>query len=166
MLTLCDYHSDYKWVFALANTAAENAAQAIVDWCAAFFIPNGLMSDGQRHFRNETIRLLCKSLRVPHHFTLPYTPWSNGAVELLEKEILRTFRAITSELQMDFKEWTDLLPVIQSIPNNSPFPHLQNVASVTAFLDEAGASHCIVHTIYHPEGKESLRCHSRALHKR
>ena len=134
ILMLRDDHSDYKWLFAFPNTAAENAAQAIVDWCAAFAVPQGLMSDGPTHFRNETIRLLCKSLRVPHHFTLPYSPWSNGAVERLGKEILRALRALTSEFQMDFKEWTDLLPVIQSILNNSSSPHRMNVAPLTAFL--------------------------------
>lgn len=130
---LRDDHSDFKWLFPFAGTAAENAAIALTDWCASFGIPQGLMSDGPTHFKNETIRRLTKALKVPHHFTLPYTPWSNGAVERLGKEILRTFRAIISELQMDFNEWPDILPMIQSILNMSPSPQRGYVSPITAF---------------------------------
>ena len=113
VLMLRDDHSDYKWFFAFSDTSAENAAHAIIDWCAAFGVPKGLMSDGPTHFKNETVRAVTRGLKVPHHFTLPYTPWSNGAVERLGKELLRVFRSIVSELQMKFEEWPDLLPVVQ-----------------------------------------------------
>lgn len=48
---------------------------------------------------NATLRMLDKGLRTPHHFTLPYFPWSNGAIERLGKELLRVARSILSELQ-------------------------------------------------------------------
>lgn len=83
-------HSDNIWFFACPDTSGENAAQAIADWCAAFGVLNFLKSDGLTHFKNETIRLVSKGLKVPHHFTLPYTPRSNGAV--LWKE--RLFEAL------------------------------------------------------------------------
>lgn len=134
ILMLRDDHSDYKLLFSTPVTVAENVALAIIDWCAAFNVPKGLMSDGPTHFKNETIRLVTKGLRVPHHFILPYTPWGNGAVERLGKEVVRTFRALASELQVDFQEWPDLLPVIQSALNNAPSPSRNNVPQVTAFL--------------------------------
>ena len=93
---LRDDHTDYKWVFAFPDTAAENTAHAIIDWCVAFGVP-ALMSDGRTNFKNETIRLVSKGLKVPHHFTLPYCPWSNGAVERLGKELIRISRAVLSE---------------------------------------------------------------------
>lgn len=96
VLMLRDDHSDYKWSFAFIDTAAENAATAILDWCAPFGVPKGLMSDGPTHFNNETVRSVTKGLKVPHHFTLPYSPWSNGAVEGLGKELLRVFRSVIS----------------------------------------------------------------------
>lgn len=131
---LRDDHSDHKWFFAFANESAENAAQAIIDCCAAFGVPNRLMSDGPTHFKNETVRLVTRGLKVPHHFSLPYTLWSNGAVERLGKELVRTFRAMLSELQMRVEEWPDLLPVVQSALNNSPSPQRANVEPIKAFL--------------------------------
>ena len=133
ILMLRDDHSDYKWLFAYPSTAAANAAASLVDWCAAFGVPKAFMSDGPTHFKNDTLRLLAKSLKVKHHFTLPYSPWSNGAVERLGKELLRVFRAVLSELQMLPAEWPDLLPLVQSSLNQSPSPQRRNYAPVTAF---------------------------------
>lgn len=133
ILMLRNDHSDYKWFFATTGTTADNAAIAIIDWFASLGVPHGLISDVPTHFRNETLRLVGKSLRLPHHVTLPYTPWSKGAVQRLGKEVDRTFRALLSELQMLFKEWSDLLPVIQSILNNAPSSNRRIVSPLTAF---------------------------------
>lgn len=61
VLMLRDYHSNYVWMFTFAGNMTENAAHTIIDWCSAFGIPIGLMSDGPTHFRNETIRLVTKA---------------------------------------------------------------------------------------------------------
>lgn len=132
VLMLRDDHSSYCWFFAFRDTLAENAARAVVDWCAAFGVPAGLMSDGPTHFKNETLRLVCKGLRVLHQFTLPYTPWSTGAVERLGKELLRVFRALTSELDLRANEWPDIFPVVQSVLKNTPSPQRAGVAPIVA----------------------------------
>ena len=93
VLMLRDDHSGYCRFFAFPDTIAENAATAIIDWSAAFGVPATLVSDGPTHFRNDTMRLISKGLRVPHRFTFPYCPWSNGAIERLGKELLRVARA-------------------------------------------------------------------------
>lgn len=133
VLMMRDDFSDYKWFFPFTDTSARNEATAIIDWWAAFGVPKSLMSDHPTHFKNETIRLVAKGLKVPHHFTFPYSPCSNGAVERLGKELIRNCRAILSELCMQPEEWPDILPLIQSAPNNTPSPHRANVAPITAF---------------------------------
>lgn len=95
VLILRDDHKNYSLLFLFSDTSAENAARAIIDWTAAFAVPGGLISDGPTHFRNETLRLLSKGLKVKHKFTLPYTPFCNGGVERLGKELIRIFRSIT-----------------------------------------------------------------------
>lgn len=131
---LRDEHSDYKWFLLFAETSASNAATAIIDWCAAFGMPNGLMSDRPTNFKNETIWKISKGLRVPHHFTLPYCPWSNGVVERLGKELVRTYRAILYDLQLSPEEWDDILTVVQSVLNNAPYPQRLKPAPVTMFI--------------------------------
>ena len=136
VLMMRDDHSDYKWFFCFPNTDAANAATAIIEWCSTFKVPNALMSDGPTHFKNETVRLVTKNLKTPHHFTLPYCPWSNGAVERLGRELIRVLRATLSELQMDHDEWPDLIPMVQSVLNNSPSRQRGTVCPVTAFMGQ------------------------------
>ena len=42
-------------------------------------------------------------------------------------------RSLLSELQMNPKEWTDLIPVVQSALNNALSPQRKNTAPITAF---------------------------------
>lgn len=91
VLMLREAHSSYAWFFAFSDTPAENGARGTVDWSAAFGVPDGLMSDGPTHFKNETGRLVANGLKTPQHFTLPDCPWSNGGVERLEKELIRAY---------------------------------------------------------------------------
>lgn len=133
VLMLRDDLSDYKRFYACHDLTAETAAKAIIDWCAAFGVPKSLMSDGPTHFKHETLCLVSRGLRVPHYFTLPYTLWSNGAVERLGKEMLRVLRSVLSELQMHLSEWPDLLPLVQSALSNATSAQRNMVASITAF---------------------------------
>lgn len=78
VLMLRDDRSEYCWFFLFSNTSAENVARAIIDWAAAFVVQKSLMPDVPTNFKNETVCLVAKGLKGPHHFTLPYSPWSNG----------------------------------------------------------------------------------------
>lgn len=87
--------------FACHILTANTAAKTTVDWCAAFSVSKSLISDRPTYFKNETLRLVSKSLQLPHHFTLPHFSRSNGAVERLRKELLR----LCSSLILSFR-WT------------------------------------------------------------
>lgn len=64
---LSEDHRDYNRFFLFFNTAADCAAQAIMDWRAAFGVPKMLMSDGPTHFKNETVRVVCRDPKVLHN---------------------------------------------------------------------------------------------------
>lgn len=110
-------HLYYKWLIMFGDTSADNKAYAIIDQCAVFGVPNGPMSDGLSQVRNETVRLICKDLRVPHHFTIPYTPWSNGSGERMRKKLRRVSRPIVYQLRLEFSYWISLFPIAQSVLN-------------------------------------------------
>lgn len=92
------------------------------------------MSDKRTHFKNETVRCLARSLKVPHHFTIPHTPWSYGAVERLGIEVLRSLGTDESELCLDLTEWPGLVPLVQSGLNNAPSAQRRNMAPITIFM--------------------------------
>jgi len=134
ILMMRDDFSSYCWLFPFSNANSDSTAMALLEWSSSFNVPRMLMSDQGTHFKNETVRKLSRALKVPHHFTLPHTPWSNGAVERLGKEILRTFRTAVSELQVPFSTWPDLVPLVQSALNNSLSPQRGNLAPITIFM--------------------------------
>lgn len=133
ILMLREYLSLYCWLFPFSSPTAENTTEALLEWCSSFRIPEMLMSDQGSHLKNETVRELARRLRVPHHFTLPYSSWSNGAVERIGKELQRFFRSTLSELGMQSEEWPDLVPLVQSGLNNSPSSQRGNIAPITIF---------------------------------
>lgn len=100
ILVLRDDHNSYCWLYSAATKSAEKTAHALLDWCAAFGTPKGLMSDGRTYFKNEAVELPTRGLSTPHHFTLPHCPWSNGIVERWGEKLLRVARAILLECQL------------------------------------------------------------------
>lgn len=133
ILLLKDDHYGYCWLYHSPSTSSDQAAHALLDWCAAFSIPTTFMSDVLTNFKNETIRLLTKILHAKHYFTLSYCPWSNSCIKRLGKEVLLVARSLLSELQLGKTEWIDLVPLFQSATNNSPSPQRKNVAPISAF---------------------------------
>ena len=55
-----------------------------------------------------------------HRFSTSYVPWSNGTVESVCKEVLRAMHVVNAEFNVAEADWTDTVPAIQSIINNSP----------------------------------------------
>lgn len=52
VLMMREDHNGYAWLYPTPSTSAEEAAYAIIDWCAAFGPPASFMSDGPTPFLN------------------------------------------------------------------------------------------------------------------
>lgn len=72
------------------------------------------------YFKNELVR--ARTDKQSHRFTLSYCPWSNGTVEVVFRELLRSMRALLSEFQL----LPSVLPLVQSVLNNAPHGRLDN----------------------------------------
>lgn len=124
-------HSSCIWFYLASSTDSEMAANALLDWSAAFGAPQGLISDVPTHFKNETFCLLAEGLRSSHHFTLLNCPRSNVAVVHLSKEFLRVASAILSELQVHHEYWRQLVPLFQSPLKNAPSIQRESTSPIT-----------------------------------
>ncbi len=65
------------------------------------------------------MQTLASSLGVKHHFSTVYTPWSNGIVESVCKEVLYVMHSFNSETLTPEDDWSKSVRAIQSIINNS-----------------------------------------------
>jgi transposase InsO family protein len=128
-----DLSSWTRFVPTKAATAAA-AAEALVHWFTEFGVCHTWISDQGSHFKNSIIAELRKLTRGHHHFSLPYTPWSNGTVEVVNRELVRCLKALRLEFKLPFKSWPALLPIVQSALNNTILPRLGNRSSTEVFL--------------------------------
>ncbi|KAE9347273.1 hypothetical protein PF008_g7885 [Phytophthora fragariae] len=104
-----------------------------MDWYKRFGSPETRQSDCGTHFRNSVLNLLSSRLKSKQDFTPPYSPWVNGTVERVNRDVLQVLRVLLMEFQLDTKEWPYLLPVVQANLNHTELPSLGDKAPVELF---------------------------------
>ena len=133
VLVLKDDFSGYVWLKPSKEANSETVAENLIAWFSSFGIVPDWVSDQGTHFKNELVKILRDEVKAGHHFTLAYCPWSNGTVEVVCRELIRTTRAVLSEFQLPHSSWSQVLPIVQSVLNNSIIPRLGNRCPLTAF---------------------------------
>ena len=133
ILIVKDDLSGYVWLTPCESCDSHTVADVLLNWFSAFGISHVWVSDQGSHFKNTVMTALRKSLAIKHHFTTAYTPWANGTVERVCREVLRAARALLSEFRMRRKQWPSVVKIIQSVLNNSPSKHRGNIAPLTGF---------------------------------
>lgn len=108
--------------------------------------PETLISDQGSHFRNETAATLCARLKVHQCFTPVYSPWVNGTLKGLNRDILQVIRANLVEYTLATTEWPYLLPVVQANLDHTAVSSLANHAPIELFLglDSPRTLDCVV----------------------
>ena len=131
-----DDHSSFVLLEATEDCDAQTATKTLLKWFSMFGVVPNWNSDQGSHFKNKLMDNLNRELHAHHHFTTPYNPQSNGTVESVCREFLRTARALLSEFRLDEKKWPSILPMIQSILNNSKRPSLGDRAPITVLTGQ------------------------------
>ncbi|GMF50109.1 unnamed protein product [Phytophthora fragariaefolia] len=145
-LSLTESHGDLRYVlvlkddlthfcelFACASPTASVAAEAMMDWYKRFGAPETWQSNNGTHFRNTVLDLLSGRLKCKQDFPPPYSPWINGTVERLNRDVLQVLRVLLMEYNLDTKEWPYPLPEVQANLNHTQLPSLGDRAPVELF---------------------------------
>ncbi|KAG3232387.1 hypothetical protein PI124_g22527 [Phytophthora idaei] len=72
-------------------------------------------------------------MEIEQAFSPVYSPWINGTVERLNKDIIQVLRVLLLEYDLDFHEWPFLLPVLQRNLNHTPLRSLGGHSHVEPF---------------------------------
>ncbi|OWZ12075.1 hypothetical protein PHMEG_00014825 [Phytophthora megakarya] len=127
VLRLGAAHKDHATHFCelVVGDAADSAVAtaAILDWHSGFGAPLTWVSDNDSHFKTEIVAELSRRLKNQQQFTLAYSPWVNGSVERVNRDIL----------QVSTKDWTYLVQLVQASLNHTALPSLGNRAPVELF---------------------------------
>ncbi|OWZ14282.1 LOW QUALITY PROTEIN: hypothetical protein PHMEG_00012264 [Phytophthora megakarya] len=119
---------------------SQTAVVAILEWNKRFGAPPSWMSYNGSHFKNEMMGLLAERLGASHQFAPVYTPWINGTVERVNRDILQVLRVMLLESLLDTRYWVHLLPIIQANLNHTPVFSLGNCSPVELFTGLSAAS--------------------------
>ena len=71
------------------------------------------------HFRNSVMQEVRHRLRAEHHFVSVYSPWANGAVERVNRELVRLMRTLLAEGCLTPAAWPSVLMLTQATINNT-----------------------------------------------
>eukprot|EP00644_Phytophthora_capsici_P007387 jgi/Phyca11/112243/e_gw1.21.358.1 len=119
ILVLKDHATHYCELVVADTADSRVAVEALLDWHSRFGLPPEWVSDCGTHFKNEIIAELARRLRTLQKFTPAYSPWINGSVERVNRDILQ--------------DWVYLVPIIQANLNHTAVPSLANRAPVELF---------------------------------
>ncbi|OWZ08216.1 hypothetical protein PHMEG_00019275 [Phytophthora megakarya] len=133
VLVLKDELTHYCELVAADSATSSTAAEAVLDWYKRFGLPEMWESDNGSHFKADLMNQLADKLKVVQKFVPVYTPWINGTVERVNRDILQVLRVMLLELQLDTRNWPYLLPVIQANLNHAAVASLGGHAPVELF---------------------------------
>ncbi|GMF42754.1 unnamed protein product [Phytophthora fragariaefolia] len=124
LLVLKDDASHYCELVKCELPTSTVAADAIMDWHSRFGTPRDWISDPGTHFKNDVINKLCAQLKCTQIFSPTYSPWINGSVERVNRDILQVLRVLILDYKLNHRDWPGLIPIVQANLNHTAVPSL------------------------------------------
>src|SRR5512133_2390758 len=107
-----DSSLNYQWLFVIRddfsgmvlltpvlvpNTHA--TVDALLEWRAVFGRSDVYVSDQASYFLSETMKELVAKIGAKQHFVTAYAHYSNGTIEIVNRQILNLMKCLISELR-------------------------------------------------------------------
>lgn len=123
----------YIWLLPCTEATAQVTAESLIAWFAAFGTALIWVTDQGSHCKNAVIHRLQEEIHMLHHFKSAYTPWSNGTEQVVCREIAKTTRALLSEFQLPFKDWSKVVQLVRAALNSTPLKRLKDKCPLEVF---------------------------------
>lgn len=85
---------------------------------------NVWVSDQGSNFKNNVMQLLASENYASHRFTVAYSTWYNGTIEVINKHDKAACLALTTEMRLSPQDWPDILGIVENVLNEDPLPKL------------------------------------------
>eukprot|EP00924_Labyrinthula_sp_SR-Ha-C_P010145 snap_masked-scaffold_66-processed-gene-0.33-mRNA-1 protein AED:0.49 eAED:0.49 QI:0/-1/0/1/-1/1/1/0/193 len=121
------------------SPCAAVVVRALVMWRELIGLPSmfTLVSDNGSYFNNEVLRQFESRFPAGHKFSIVYSPWSNGSIDVMNRFVLRVLWLLCSCYMIDKENWIDLLPQVIDVINNSRSHHGYSPNELTTYLSTA-----------------------------
>ena len=133
LLVLKDHVSHYCELVVSDQADSTTTVDALLAWHSRFGILSMWVSDNGSHFKNEVVAELSRRLKTHQRFTIAYSPWINGSIERINRDVLQVLRVMLMEYKVSHHDWVYLVPLVQASLNHTKVPSLDNHAPVEVF---------------------------------
>lgn len=104
---------------AFRAATADNVVKHLLAIVGRYGVPSVISTDQGSHFTDTTVEKLVKALNIPHRFSVPYHPQSQGQVERLNHELQRHLKAIVADKGCG-GIWSHYMPIAAAVVNDTP----------------------------------------------
>jgi hypothetical protein len=135
-LILRDDLSGYIRITPAAIPDSIVTVDALMEWRAASRTPEIIVTDMASYFMSAVMKEFTQRCNMRHHFTVAYGHYSNGSIEIINRNFLALIRALLSELHWNKSDWPWLNKNIEHTINHRPQARLGGKAPVTVFTGQ------------------------------
>ena len=82
------------WMALTDKSDTAKTTEELMRWFESFGIARNRVTDQGTHFLNEVMNVVKDLQNTEQHFKFPYTDWSDGILEVFNRELKRMKRAI------------------------------------------------------------------------
>ncbi|OWY95757.1 LOW QUALITY PROTEIN: hypothetical protein PHMEG_00034159, partial [Phytophthora megakarya] len=120
LLIIKDNFSHFTELIPCDAPVTAVAAEAMLWWHSRYGVPETWISDNATHFKSEVLALLSKMMKAKQEFVVAYSPWLNGSVERVNRDVLQVLRVMILDYGIASNDWVYLIPLVQANINHSP----------------------------------------------
>ena len=120
LLVMLDKLSKRVMLFPCSAADTANAVPGLLMWIKEHGLMQYVYSDTATHFTSKMMAELEVAFGLEHVAAVPYSPWTNCAVERAGGIALELLRAVMSERRMAADLWTTVIAVVQYAMNSAP----------------------------------------------
>ena len=135
-LILRDDLSGYIRITPAAIPNSIVTVDALMEWRASSRTPEIIVTDMASYFMSAVMKEFTQRCNMRHHFTVAYGHYSNGSIEIINRNFLALIRALISELHWNKSDWPWLNKNIEHSMNHRPQARLGGKAPVTVFTGQ------------------------------
>lgn len=137
---------------------ARTSAISVLYWRARFglLLNSEFISDNGSHFANQFLKTLFEALKFKQRFRVKYSPWSNGRIERVNKDVLKLIKILKSEFRVSDLELDMIIPQVLYYLNNTPSNLLDGNTANEVYLG-SGANQSPIDYIYYKDDDKVLK---------
>ena len=105
--------------------------EALLEWRAIFGRSEIYVSDQASYFLSETMKELTAKIGAEQHFVTAYAHYSNGTIEIVNRQVLNLLKCLISELRFNKATWPSLITLVEHTLNHRTQRRLGGHAPVT-----------------------------------